>query len=168
MKPAAVAMGTVFLSTVFILLPAAAIHLNRAWDWPRWQLPSGAAVGAGLVVAGIAVFLQCAGLFSRLGRGTPIPIQPPERLVIRGLYRYCRNPIYLAQLAILLGLFVYRGELALLVHVVLYAAVVQAWVVRREEPELRRRFGEEYLHYTERVPRWMPRRPPGADESAAG
>lgn len=166
MKPAPIAMGTVFLSTVFILLPAAAIHLNRAWDWPRCQLPGGSAVGAGLIVAGIAVILQCAGLFSRLGRGTPVPIQPPERLVIRGLYRYCRNPMYLAQLAILLGLFVYRGELSLLAYVVLYAAVVQAWVVGREEPELRRRFGEEYFRYAKRVPRWIPRRPPGEGEAA--
>lgn len=157
MKPASIAMGTVFLSTVFVLLPAGAIQLNEVWDWPRWQLPGGSAVGAGLIVAGIAVILHCAGLFSRLGRGTPVPIQPPERLVIKGLYRYCRNPMYVAQVAILLGLFVYRGELSLLAHVVLYAGVVKAWVVWREEPELRRRFGEEYLRYAQRVPRWIPR-----------
>ncbi len=150
-------MGTVFLTTVFILLPAGAIQFNQAHDWPRWQIPGGPAAGIGLSVVAIAAILYCGGLFSRLGRGTPVPIQPPERLVIKGLYRYCRNPMYVAQVAILLGLFLYRGELSLLAHAVLYAAVVHGWVVRREEPELRRRFGEEYARYAQRVPRWIPR-----------
>jgi len=157
MKPASVAMGTVFLATVFILFPAGAIQFNQAYDWPRWQIPGGSAAGIGLFVAAITAILYCGGLFSRLGRGTPVPIEPPVRLVIRGLYRYCRNPMYVAQVAILLGLFLYRGELSLLAHAVLYAGVVHGWVVGREEPELRRRFGEEYLRYAERVPRWIPR-----------
>ena len=153
------AMGTVFLTTVFVLFPAAAIQVNEAYDWPRWQIPGGAVVGPGLIVAGFAVILFCSGLFSRLGRGTPVPIEPPENLVIKGLYRYSRNPMYVAQVAILLGLFIYRGELSLMVHVAIYSGVVQAWVVSREEPELRRRFGEEYVRYAQRVPRWIPRRP---------
>jgi protein-S-isoprenylcysteine O-methyltransferase Ste14 len=163
MRPTSVAMGTVFLTTVFVLFPVGAIYLNGWLGWPRWQLPAGPVLGGGLMVAGLAVILHCTGLFSRLGRGTPVPIEPPDRLVIRGIYRYCRNPMYLGQLALLLGLFVYRGEALLLVHLALYAGVVRAYVVRWEEPELRRRFGEEYLRYLERVPRWLPRRPPDED-----
>jgi protein-S-isoprenylcysteine O-methyltransferase Ste14 len=158
MKPASIAMGTVFLTTVFVLLPAAALQVSQGHDWPRWQIPGGTVVGTGLIVVSIAVILYCSGLFSRLGRGTPVPIEPPQHLVITGLYRYSRNPMYVAQVAILLGLFLYRGELSLAGHAAIYAGVVQGWVVWREEPELRRRFGEEYLRYAQRVPRWIPRR----------
>jgi protein-S-isoprenylcysteine O-methyltransferase Ste14 len=158
-KPASIAMGTVFLGTVFILAPAGAVQLNEAYGWPRWQIPGGPVAGAGLMLAGIGVILSCSGLFSRVGRGTPVPIEPPERLVITGLYRYSRNPMYAGQVAILLGLFLYRGELSLALYAAIWAGLVCAWVVRREEPELRRRFGEEYVRYTQAVPRWIPRRP---------
>jgi len=162
MKPASIAMGTAFLGTVFILAPAGAIHLNDAWDWPRWQIAGGRAAGAGLMLAGFAVIAHCSGLFSRIGRGTPVPIEPPEHLVITGLYRYSRNPMYVGQVAILLGLFLYRGELSLLLHAAIYTGVIQAWLVWSEEPGLRRRFGEEYVCYTREVARWIPIRPRGA------
>jgi protein-S-isoprenylcysteine O-methyltransferase Ste14 len=160
MKPASIAMGTVFLATVFILAPLGAIELNEAWDWPRWQIPAGSLIGIGVILAGLALILYCSGLFARLGKGTPVPIQPPEHLVIRGLYRYCRNPMYVGQVAILLGLFLYRGELALLLYAAFWAGAVERYVIWREEPELQRRFGEAYARYTESVPRWVPRRPP--------
>ena len=75
--------------------------------------------------------------------------------MIEGLYRVSRNPMYVAQVAYLLGLFVYRGELALALYAAIYAAVIHTSVVRTEEPELRRRFGEPYVRYTQRVPRWI-------------
>ena len=159
MKPASIATGTVFVGTVFVLAPLGAIQLNEAYDWPRWQIPGHSVVGIGLAFAGIAVILYCSGLFSRIGRGTPVPIEPPEHLVITGLYRYSRNPMYVAQLAILLGLFVYRGELALLLYLVIYTGAVRSMVVWREEPELRERFGAEYVRYARRVPRWIARWP---------
>ena len=155
-------MGGAFLGTVFILLPIAAIQVNEAWEWPRWQSAAGRVAGAGLMLAGFAVVAHCAGLFSRIGRGTPVPLEPPVHLVITGLYRYSRNPMYLAQLAILFGLFVYRGELSLLLHALLYTGVVQAWLVWCEEPGLRRRFGEEYVRFTREVPRWIRVRPRAA------
>lgn len=160
MKPGSMVMGAIFLATVFFLAPAGAIQLNEAWDWPRWQIPMGSAAGIGVILAGLALIFYCSGLFARFGKGTPVPIQPPEHLVIQGLYRYCRNPMYVGQVAILLGLFLYRGELALLLYAALWAGAVERYVVWREEPELRRRFGEAYVHYTQSVPRWIPRRPP--------
>ncbi len=163
MKPGSIAMGTVFLGTVFIFAPAGAIQLNGAYGWPRWQVPGGAVVGICIMLAGIAVLLYSSGLFSRVGRGTPVPIEPPEHLVITGLYRYSRNPMYVAQVAVLLGLFLYRGELSLALYAAIWAGAVGSWVVWREEPELRRRFGEEYVRYTQQVPRWIPRRLRGVD-----
>jgi protein-S-isoprenylcysteine O-methyltransferase Ste14 len=161
-RPTSIAAGTAFIGILFILAPFGAVQLNEAFDWPRWQIPGGRPLGSLLAVAGIAVWAYCSGLFSRIGKGTPVPLEPPKHLVIEGLYRFSRNPMYVAQVAYLVGLFVYRGDLALALYAVLYAAVIHASVVRTEEPELRERFGEEYLRYTEEVPRWIriwPRHP---------
>jgi hypothetical protein len=76
-------------------------------------------------------------------------------LVATGPFRYSRNPIYLADLAILLGMFLVRGEPALLLYVLLAAVLLHLWVVTHEEPVLARRFGNEWVRYAERVPRWF-------------
>jgi protein-S-isoprenylcysteine O-methyltransferase Ste14 len=164
MKPTSIAAGTAFLGTLFVLLPAGAVQLNEALDWPRWQIPGGRVLGSALVLGGIAVLAYCGGLFSRVGKGTPVPLEPPNHLVIQGLYRFSRNPMYVAQVAYLLGLFSYRGELALALYAAIYAAVIHTSVVRSEEPELRQRFGEEYVCYTREVPRWLSIWPRGSRE----
>ena len=164
MKPTSIAAGTAFIGILFVLVPAGAIQLNEACDWPRWQIAGGRVLGSGLVLAGIFVYAYCSGLFSRVGKGTPVPLEPPEHLVIEGLYRFSRNPIYVAQVAYLLGLFFYRGELALALYAAIFAGAIHISVVRTEEPELRQRFGEEYVCYTKEVPRWIsiwPRGPRG-------
>jgi protein-S-isoprenylcysteine O-methyltransferase Ste14 len=156
MKPTSAALGTAFLGTFFVLGPIGAIELNEACEWPRWQIPAGRVLGSVLILAGIGVFAYCSGVFTRFGKGTPVPVEPPRHLVIEGLYRFSRNPMYVAQVTFLLGLFVFRGELALVLYAALWAGAIHASVVWREEPELRQRFGEEYVRYTKEVPRWIP------------
>jgi protein-S-isoprenylcysteine O-methyltransferase Ste14 len=156
MKPTSMALGTAFLGTLFVLAPIGAIQLNQACDWPRWEIAGGRVVGSGLILAAVAVLAYCAGLFSRVGKGTPVPVEAPKHLVVEGLYRFSRNPMYAAQVALLLGLFVYRGELSLALYAAIYAGAIHTSVVLGEEPELRERFGEEYVRYTREVPRWIP------------
>lgn len=151
--------GTTFVAVVFFLLPAWMVELNRAWAWPRWGSPLGRVLGAVLIAGGLGVALHCSRLFSRVGEGTPIPIEPPKHLVLSGLYRYSRNPIYVADVAILLGVFLYLGHAALLLYAVAVALVLQAVIVWWEEPVLCRRFGEAYVRYTRAVPRWLLLRP---------
>lgn len=155
MKARAVAAGTAFMGTVFVIGPLAMIELNDALGWPRWSLPAGPVIGGGLLLAGFAAVAYCSRLFSSIGRGTPVPLEPPKHMVIEGLYRYSRNPMYVAHAAILLGLFLYRGELPLLLYVGVYLAAMHTWIIRGEEPELRQRFRDEYVAYTQRVPRWI-------------
>ena len=155
MKLRALAAGTTFLGAVFALGPFAMVELNGISGWPRWSSGVGRAAGGGLMFAGIVTVAYCSGLFWRIGAGTPVPVEPPKHMVITGLYRYSRNPMYVAQAAILLGLFFYRGELSLLLYAGTYLAAIHAWIVRGEEPELRQRFGDEYIQYTRRVPRWI-------------
>jgi protein-S-isoprenylcysteine O-methyltransferase Ste14 len=154
MKPRTVALASLLMGTIFVLLPAALVKLNAVLGWPRWQNAAARFVGGVLILAGITAALHCSGLFRR-GGGTPVPTEPPTRLVVNGLYLYSRNPIFVADVVILLGLFLHRGELLLLLYAGLAAVFAHALVVLREEPELRRRFGEEYARYEHAVPRWI-------------
>ena len=149
-----IALAVVLMGTVFVLFPAALVELNTALGWPRWQNVTARYGGGVLILAGITAALHCSRLF-RHGGGTPVPTEPPTRLVVGGLYRYSRNPIFVADVAILVGLFLHRGELSLLLYAGLVTVFVHALVVLREEPQLRRRFGEDYARYERAVPRWI-------------
>jgi protein-S-isoprenylcysteine O-methyltransferase Ste14 len=106
---------------------------------------------------GAAIYLRCAWDFASAGKGTPAPVDPPKRLVVRGLYRFVRNPMYVGVLLALLGEAWFFRSRAVLV----YAAIAFTWehlfVVLYEEPALKRKFGETYSDYLTRTPRWIPR-----------
>ena len=110
-------------------------------------------------VLGGAIYFWCLWDFAVTGRGTPAPIDPPRALVVRGLYRYVRNPMYLGVVTIVAGwaalfwssrVLAYGGVIALLFHL---------FVRYAEEPLLRRRFGGAYDEYCRSVRRWLPARP---------
>ena len=142
---------------MFVALPEEAIELNRTQGWPRWESGVASAVGVVFLAVGLAVCLLCTLRFLR-ARGTPVPIYPPKEFVESGLYRYSRNPMYVAYVAIFLGFFLYFGELALLGLAVLVASALHLWIVWIEEPPLLRRFGDPYAEYQKRVQRWLGRR----------
>lgn len=142
--------------TVAVLIP---------WTLAGDRTPAGGALFA-LAVAlfgiGGAVYAWCVWDFASFGRGTPAPFDAPRRLVVRGLYRFVRNPMYLGVLTVILAwaaLFRAPGLL-------LYAAVVgtgfHLFIVFYEEPRLERSFGSEYTAYKARVGRWLPRPPEGS------
>lgn len=122
--------------------------------------PRAAAVMLGilLIVAGVLLLVPCVVQFHRHG-GTPAPVDPPRRLVIRGPYRWTRNPMYLALSAMLAGQIVLHPARAVVIYAGLVLAAVSAFVLLYEEPKLRARFGAEYDDYVARVPRWLPRFP---------
>lgn len=93
------------------------------------------------------------------GRGTPAPIAPTEVLVVRGLYRWVRNPMYVAVLLVILGQALVFAEPLVLGYGGVVAIAVSSFVRSYEEPTLARRFGEQYLAYRRAVPGWWPRRP---------
>jgi protein-S-isoprenylcysteine O-methyltransferase Ste14 len=113
-------------------------------------------LGAALLAAGAAVYLWCAWDFATAGRGTPAPIDPPRSLVERGLYRHVRNPMYLGILLLLVGEAMLFRSRALLAYAGLVFLFFFLFVVAYEEPALRRKFGQTYERYCDRVPRWIP------------
>lgn len=116
-------------------------------------------LGLAVIALGVALLAACIWEFARRGRGTLSPVDPPKELVVHGLYRYVRNPMYVAVSAIVLGEALLARSTALLLYWAIFFTLVNLFVRFYEEPALRRQFGDSYLRYTERVGRWLPRLP---------
>ena len=116
-------------------------------------------LGLLLITMGAALLGACIWEFGRRGRGTLSPVDPPKELVVHGLYRYVRNPMYLSVSTIVFGEALLARSSALLLYWVIFFTAANLFIVLYEEPTLRRQFGESYERYTQRVGRWLPRRP---------
>lgn len=114
-------------------------------------------LGITCIGGGVVLLAACIWEFATSGRGTLAPVDPPRHLVVRGLYRYVRNPMYLSVTIILLGEAALAGAPALLAYWAIWFAVVNLFVILYEEPALRRRFGASYEEYCRSVRRWLPR-----------
>lgn len=114
-------------------------------------------VGVLFIASGSALLIACIVEFARRGRGTLSPVDPPKELVVQGLYRYVRNPMYLSVSAIVLGEVMLTKSMALFIYWVIWFACVNLFVMGYEEPYLRRQFGESYATYSRDVGRWIPR-----------
>ena len=134
---------------------------------PYWLISSrGAAVssqqplrylGIPLIIIGAAGLLWCIWEFFSEGRGTLAPIDPPKHLVVRGLYRYVRNPMYVSVMTTLIGEAIFFMSVRVLIEAEVFIILAQLFVRCYEEPALRRQFGESYERYAQAVGRWIPR-----------
>jgi protein-S-isoprenylcysteine O-methyltransferase Ste14 len=114
------------------------------------------ALAAILIGIGAAVYAWCVWDFATFGRGTPAPIDAPKRLVIRGLYRYTRNPMYVGVLTVLLGWAVLFESLRMLFYAIAVGVVFHLFILLYEEAHVKRHFGAEYDNYCANVGRWLP------------
>jgi len=148
-------------SIVFLLVAPGVIAGLIPWLLTGWHAHAYPFVvrvaGAILLAAGVLVLLHAFLRFVLEGVGTPAPVAPTERLVVGGLYRFVRNPMYLAVAAALVGQALLLGRPVLLVEAAAFGAAVVAFVRLYEEPTLRRQFGAEYDEYRAAVPGWWPR-----------
>jgi protein-S-isoprenylcysteine O-methyltransferase Ste14 len=148
--------------TVAVLVPWLIVGGSRPSlepiSWPGW-----------IVIAfGLALFSWCLWNFATVGRGTPGPWDPTQKVVVTGPYRWVRNPMYLAVLSVILGEgWIYTSP-ALVVYAAVVAVVVHTFVVVYEEPTLSDQFGERYITYREQVGRWLPRPPPSQERCSLG
>jgi protein-S-isoprenylcysteine O-methyltransferase Ste14 len=156
-RPWALILGLAFAWLAFLAGPEWAMERNQALGWPRWRHPAGQGAALLVILGAGVVILRCSSLFARVGDGTPVPVAPPRHLVEQGLYRWSRNPIYVAYAAIWLGSFGLLGHAALLLYAVACIGITHLLLVYWEEPGLRRRFGAEWDGYVRRVPRWIGR-----------
>jgi protein-S-isoprenylcysteine O-methyltransferase Ste14 len=135
------------------LVPA--VLLSGA-DLAPWPL---ALLGAVVLAFGAGMIAWTVALFAGVGRGTLAPWDPPERLVIRGPYRYVRNPMITGVVSVLLGEAALFASAAVLVWAAIVFAINAVYFPLIEEPDLRSRFGADYDAYAAHTPRWLPRRP---------
>ena len=117
-------------------------------------------IGLLVVALGLAALVACFVQFVREGRGTPAPLAPTETLVVGGLYRWVRNPMYLAVGAMILGQAIAFASVGVLIWFVLFAVAVVTFVTAYEQPTLRRTYGAAYDEYCRAVPAWWPRLTP--------
>ena len=155
-------MKHIFNTVLFTILVPATVA-----GWVPWRLRGQTAPTSNvlllllsilLIGIGVAIYLHTAFWgFALRGRGTPAPIAPPQKLVVVGLHRYVRNPMYLGVLLIVIGQAILFGSRTLLLYAAAIWLAAHLFVLFYEEPTLQRKFGEEYREYRQRVPRWIPR-----------
>jgi len=147
--------AVMFFSIFMIALPWAAcrvlpFHLPLADGIRAW-------IAALLALTGVAAWVACLDVFSRKGRGTPLPADAPRRLVTTGLFGRLRNPIMAAELLVIWAEAIYLAVLGVVLYAIAMSVLAHLMIVRVEEPELRDRFGASYTEYCRKVPRWLPR-----------
>jgi protein-S-isoprenylcysteine O-methyltransferase Ste14 len=154
-------------TALFVVLLPLQIAGTVPWLLTRWRVGppllgsiAFRGVGAALVLAGVPVLGATIVRFVRQGRGIPTPVLPARHLVVTGLYRYVRNPMYIAVVGVIVGQGLLFGSGPVLRYALVVAAGFQLFVILHEEPSLRRRFGAEYEAYCRAVRRWRPRLTP--------
>jgi protein-S-isoprenylcysteine O-methyltransferase Ste14 len=120
--------------------------------------------GALLAIAGAVILVECFVRFAWNGLGTPAPIAPTRRLIVTGLYRHVRNPMYVAVFALAAGQALLFGSMPLLLYAAAVWAAFHLFVLLYEEPTLRRQFPKDYERFQSAVPRWLPRLRPWHSE----
>jgi protein-S-isoprenylcysteine O-methyltransferase Ste14 len=158
-KPAAAMGSAIFFVVAPAMLAGVVPWWITGWRFGTTWLPL-QILGWILVAAGTAGLLHAFTQFVREGSGTPAPVAPTERLVVGGLYRFVRNPIYVALVAAIAGQALIFGRPGLWIYAAGVWLTVAAFVRLYEEPTLRAQFGADYDAYRRAVPAWLPRRTP--------
>ncbi len=151
-------------SLAFLIVAPGVVAVLVPWLLTGWELtPIPASwellrvVGLALIVGGLVVLVRAFARFAVEGRGTPAPFAPTEKLIVTGEYRYVRNPMYVAVLAMIAGQALLFGSVSLVIYGLLVWLAVAVFVRLYEEPTLTRLYGRQYLDYRAAVPAWLPR-----------
>lgn len=151
-------------SAAFLVVGPGTVTGLVPWLLTRWRarepVPGGRPaqlLGAAMILLGGAVLTRSFAHFVVQGIGTPVPAAPPTKLVVTGIYRHVRNPMYVAMQSMIIGQALLLGRPRLYGWAAIAAVPPALYVPLREEPVLEERFGEEYEQYRRNVPRWLPR-----------
>ena len=147
-----------FMAAIFI--PSVIYYLRKESSIiPIHEIPAtiNLIIGAFTLLLGIIIFWRSLDLFIKIGNGTLAPWNPTKQMIIQGPYQYVRNPMLIGVIFILVGeAFLLRSG-NILVWMMIFVAINTIYFILKEEPDLRKKFGDEYADYCKHVPRWMPR-----------
>lgn len=150
--------GLAVILAVWIIIPLFLILLNRFFNLPVVNNSMARFAGAIFFVVGVSGVLYFTKIHIKAGRITPVPsVESPKRFIAEGLYRYSRNPMYLTILLTFFGGFLLLGYFLLFIYFLISILALHLFVVCVEEPELQKKFGERYIEYVRKVPRWLPK-----------
>lgn len=152
-------------SALFLFIAPGTVAGVGPWWITRWRgdaafFPGAPLLGWAILGIGALMLLECFFRFAWSGRGTPAPVAPTEKLVTTGLYRFVRNPMYVAVLALILGQALVFGSTALLIYAAAISIAFSTFVFFYEEPTLGRAYGAQYDEYRKHVPPWLLRLTP--------
>jgi len=157
----------IFGSALFFVIAPLMLAGFVPWWITRWEIQPAffghdltRAIGLMLILGGVPGLVDSFARFALHGLGTPAPIAPTQKLVATGLYRYVRNPMYVAVVTVIAGQALLFGDQRLLWYGALFFLACHIFVVVYEEPTLKRTFGTEYEAFRANVPRWIPRLTP--------
>jgi protein-S-isoprenylcysteine O-methyltransferase Ste14 len=157
-------LGAIIGSLIFLVVAPGSVAVLIPYWLCRWQVAPPLVgqvalrvVGVVLMAAGLPVLLDSFARFALQGIGTPAPIAPTQKLVVSGLYRHVRNPMYVAVASLIFGQGLFFGSVNVLVYGLFVWAAFYLFVLLYEEPTLRRQFGADYVEFCAHVRRWIPR-----------
>lgn len=152
--------------TVVVCVPYLLLRQSGALGWPA--VSARTVFGSFLGLCGAGLYAHCVWAFAVRGQGTPAPFDPPKVLVVEGVYKRTRNPMYLGVLCILLCEAMLLGSTLILIYAGIVFVSFHLFVLLYEEPHLRRQYGKVYMDYCRAVPRWwFARRPFNGENRAA-
>ena len=156
-------MAMIPLGLLFpILIPAIIVkssELDKIFNLPKLEIGAIALfVGIALILTGFSIALWTIYVQFDIGKGTPAPMMPTQKLITTGPFKYCRNPMVLGTICGYFGVVVLTGSISSLILFLLMISVLLAYVKRIEEKELEARFGKEYQEYKKSTPFIIPRR----------
>ena len=155
MKFKTIIHGFLWGASIFIIGPIVFSYLNIRFSLPVLRFTSTMVIRISLACIALVGYIYCMVLFAKDGKGTIVPSDPPKKLIIKGPYRYTRNPIFLLHMLFYLGLAFTFSFLLLFVYFVLSIPVYHLRVRYKEEPIMVDRFGSDYENYMKKVPRWL-------------
>lgn len=155
MKPLSVFLAFIFGLFILLVFPYLFIKLNLYLSLPVLTVSLLKILGAFFILIGFTFHLYCIRLFRLFGKGTPVPIEPPKKLVVRGIYKYTRNPMYVCLSLDLFGYFLLFGHISLLLYLLIAWLSFHLFIIFYEEPILKIKFGKDYIDYCKNTPRWL-------------
>jgi|HubBroStandDraft_5_1064220.scaffolds.fasta_scaffold00248_9 protein-S-isoprenylcysteine O-methyltransferase Ste14 len=162
-------------TALFLVLAPGCVAGLLPWWICRWQFRTPFAgyaqlrvIGVVIIAAGAFVVLDSFARFALQGVGTPAPVFPTKHLVVKGFYRFVRNPMYAAVVAVILGQALLFGDVRVFEYALFAWLVAHLFVLTYEEPTLRKTFGAKYESFRANVPRWIPRLTPWSGDATQG
>lgn len=158
MKAFSTIVGLLYGFVSMILIPFLLVSINNSFNFPIFLYPLMQLLGGIFVLGGGLLLVHSTSLFVKYGKGgSPLPFDPPKKLVTVGVYKYIRNPMFTASALIWFGEFLFFGSFLLLPYAVGWVLFNHVHLITQDEKWLEKRFGKEYLKYKSNTPRYIPK-----------